>query len=310
MRVVVTGASGYIGSGLVRHLEGREEVERIVAIDVRPPTPSFGSGTQFVRADVAQSMGEMFAHHEVGAVVHLAFVLRPGRDREAVRRVNVGGTRNVLEACKRADVKRVVYLSSATVYGAHADNPPMLTEESPVRPIRGHQYGEDKAQAESLVSEFAEGRPEVTATVLRGCPVLGPNANNFVSQSLSRSFLVAVAGHDPLMQLVHEDDMTEVLTRCTLSDMPGTYNVAGDEPITWREVAAVLGQTMVTLPAPLLYWATEAVWKLRLQSTSPSSGLDLIRYPWTVSTERIMREMGVRFRYSTTEALESFVRGG
>ena len=310
VRVAVTGASGYIGSGLVRHLEGQAQVEKIVAIDVRPPTRSFGARTHFVRRDVAEPLGDLLSHHEVEVVVHLAFVLRPGRDRDAVRRVNVGGTRNVLEACKRAGVKKVVYLSSATAYGAHPNNPPMLAEESPLRPVRGHQYGEDKAEAEAFLLKFAEACPEVTATVLRGCPVLGPNADNFVSRSLSQPFLFAVAGHNPLMQLVHEDDMTEVLARCTLNETPGMYNVAGDEPVTWREMAAVLGQRLVTLPARLLYWATEVGWRLRLQSTSPSSGLDLIRYPWTVSTEKIKRDLGVTFRYSTRKTLESFLRRG
>lgn len=307
MIVAVTGASGYLGSRLVHHLEGVDEVEGVLAVDTAAPREPAGPKTHLHLHDVSLPLGDLFVRHEVDAAVHLAFQLHPGRDTRRARSVNVGGARHVLDACDAAGVKRLVHLSSTTVYGAHADNPAALTEESPARPIPGHGYAEHKAEAEALFLRSAAQGAGVTVTVLRGCPVLGPNADNFIARSLSRSLPVAVAGYNPPMQLVHEDDMTAVIARCVLADAPGTYNVAGEGTIGWRELASALGRWTLTLPAAVLYPATEAAWRLRLQSRSPSSGLDLIRYPWTVSTEKARRELGVSFRYSTLETVESFV---
>ena len=305
-RVAVTGASGYVGAGLVQRLQQTAQIEGVLAIDTRPPAGAPGPKVDHLVHDVAVPFGRSFSEYGVQAVVHLAYVLRPGRDRVAARRVNVSGTENVLAACADAGVRSVVYLSSTTVYGAHPDNPPLLTEDAPVRPVEGYQYSEDKVEAERRLQEFARQRPDVSVAILRGCPVLGPHANNFVSRALLRSFLVAARGCDPPMQFVHEDDLTDLVTLCTLQALRGLYNVAGQGTIRWSEVAGILGRRLVTAPAPLLYWATEVAWRLRLQSDSPSCGLDLIRYRWTASTDVIERELGFAFRHSSREAVEGF----
>ena len=139
-RVVVTGASGYVGAALVRRLQSESWVESIVALDVRPPRTDLGPKTHFVRHDVSLPFDGVLEEHRPDTVVHLAFVLNPGRNGAAARRVNVDGTANLLDECARIGVRKVVYLSSTTVYGAHPDNPPMLTEESPPRPAVGFQY--------------------------------------------------------------------------------------------------------------------------------------------------------------------------
>ena len=307
-RVAVTGAAGYIGSGLIERLEKERQVERLLAIDIRPLSAPFGPKVAFLRQDVAAPLAQALSSHGTEAVVHLAYVLKPGRDREAMRRINVSGTANVLEACRDAGVSKVVYLSSTSVYGAHADNPPMLTEESIPRPVRGFQYSEDKAQAEALVQAFSERTLEVTTTILRCCPVLGPNADNFISRAFLKPFLVAVRGYDPPMQFVHEDDLIKVMVRCILDDAPGLYNVAGDGFVSWSEMAKMLGRRLLSLPAPLLYAAIDVAWALRLQSDSPSCGLDFIRHRWTASTDKIKRELGVEFRHTSREACEAFAQ--
>ena len=307
-RVAVTGAAGYIGSRLIDCLEGHSQVAHILAVDIRPPAGRWGSKVVFVQQDISTPLGQSFSVHEIDTLVHLAYVLRPGRDREAIRRVDVGGTVNVLNGCKDAGVSKVVYLSSTSVYGAHADNPPMLTESSPPRPVKGFQYSEDKVEVESLIQRFSAQGPHATATILRCCPVMGPNADNFISRAFLKPFLVAVKGYDPPMQFVHEDDVIDLLVQCVVDDAPGLYNVAGQGVIRWSEMSRMLGRKLVALPAPLLSAATEAAWALRIQSDSPSNGLNFIRYRWTVSTERIRRELGFSARYSSREAWESFVR--
>ena len=111
---------------------------------------------------------------------------RPGHNRDAIERINVGGTANVLDACAEAGLSHILYLSSTSVYGAHPENPALLTEESPTRPVKGFQYSEDKVRSEGLINEYTRRSPDFKAAILRVCPIMGPNADNFIAHAFSK----------------------------------------------------------------------------------------------------------------------------
>ena len=295
---------------LIRHLVEREDVDSVLATDVREPNQALGSKVTFVRQDVSEPFPGLFAEHEVDTVVHLAYVLRQSRNRQANRRVNVDGTRNTLEACRRGGVGRIVYLSSTSVYGAHPDNPQALTEEMLARPVTGFQYSEDKLESERLLNEFASAMSGVAVCILRCCPIMGAHADNFIASAFDKPLLVAVSGTDPPMQLIHEEDMVRCLTLAVLGEAEGLYNMAGAGSIGWREMASTRGRHVVSMPAWLLYPLTQLTWALRLQSDSPAMGLDMIRYPWLASTKKIEREMGFNSRYSSRDAWAAYVERG
>ena len=304
----MTGAAGYVAGRLIEHLERDEAIDRILAIDIRPLRSQYSSKVSFHQRDVTTPIKELLSEHSIDALVHLGFILSPAHNRASTQRVNVGGAATVLDGCARAGVRHFLYLSSTTVYGAHADNPRLLTEESPVRLVNGFRYGEDKATVEALITDATQRHPTMTATVLRSCPVMGPNADNFIARAFTKPFLVGVRGADPPMQLVHEDDLVEVMRLCLIERASGIYNVAAHGAIRWSEMVRMSGSKLVTLPASLLYPITGATWILRLQRDSPACGLDFIRYRWTVSTDKIQRALGVGFRHSAREAWQEFAR--
>ena len=306
-RIAVTGASGYVGTVLIRELVERKDVDGILAIDVREPRQDLGGKVSFVRQDVSEPFPGLFTEHEIDTVVHLAYLLRQGRNREANRRVNVGGTLNTIEACRRSDVGRLVYLSSTSVYGAHPDNSQTLTEQMPARPVAGFQYSEDKLASEGLLNEYASETTGAGVCILRCCPIMGANADNFIADAFDKPFLVAVSGASPPMQLIHEEDMVRCMTLATMGEAEGLYNLAGMGAISWDDMAATRGRRVVSLPAWLLYPLTQLAWSLRLQSDSPAMGLDMIRYPWSASTEKIEREMGFRPQHSSSDAWKAHV---
>ncbi len=306
-RVAVTGASGYIGTQLIRYLDAQDEVDHILATDIRRLRQKFSSKVQFIDHDVTEPFQELFQRHDIDAVAHLAFVLQPGHDADRIRSVNVGGAMNVMGACVGTGVRQLVCLSSTTVYGAHADNLPLLTEESPLRPVKGFIYGENKAEIEARLQDFRTSQPELSVSVLRTCPVLGPNADNYVARSLSRSRLVGFRGHNLQMQFLHEDDMSRILAYCLLNGVDGTYNVAGIGSVGWEEMAQLGGQRLLKLPGPLLRALTGLTWAARLQSSSDASALELIRYPFLASTEKLEREHGLKAKKSSRDTWLAFV---
>ena len=306
-RVAVTGASGYLGRLLVNRLVRCEEVERVLAIDNRPMLRQPPPSVDFVNRDTTRDISDLLVKHRIDSVAHLAFVIQPDRNRERARRVNVDGAANVLDGCAAAGVEHVLYMSSATVYGAHPDNPPALTECAPLRPVAGFQYAEAKVEVEELLREFEGRHRGASVCVLRACPVLGPGADNFVARNLARRVLVGVAGYDPPMQFLHENDASEIMARCLLNRVDGTYNVGGSDTLRMSEMARVARSKLLRLPAHLLYGVTELSWLLRMQSNTQACGLDFIRYPWVVGGERLEREHGVRAERSAEEAWKSFV---
>ena len=307
LRVAVTGASGYIGGRLVQSLLSDENVEFILAMDIRPPEVDHSDRVTFVRHDIGDPFPDLFATHRIGSVVHLAYLLNPGRRREVSRRVNVTGTDNLIDACAAADVRHILYLSSTSVYGAHPDNPDFLTEDHPVRPIHGFQYSEDKLESESRLAEFSRRNPSATVTILRGCPVLGPSSDNFISNAFLKPLLPSIAGADPDMQFLHEDDLVAVLAACLQERPPGAFNVAGEGTIKWSEMAARMGSRTVTLP--YFAWAglTSIAWRLRIQSDSRSCGLNFIRHRWTADTTKLSEELGFRPKYTSAQTWDAFV---
>ena len=308
LRVAITGASGYIAGRLISQLRESGSESYILATDIKPPSIRLSRKVKFERWDVTESCPGIFSSHRIDTVVHLAYILNPARRGTQARRVNVAGTDNVLQASREAGIKHIVYLSSTSVYGAHADNPALLTETDPARPVEGFRYSQDKVAAESRLLEFAARNPEVAVTILRACPVMGPNANNFIANAFKKPILPAIGSADPPMQFLHEDDLVLTLARCLKLRPRGVYNAAGDGTIRWSEMVSLMERPLIRLPAPLWYFLTSAAWRLRIQDDSPACGLDFIRYRWTASAEKLKADTGMGFQHTSRAAWESYAK--
>lgn len=300
--VAVTGAAGFVGARLVERLAASDDVGRVVALDSVPVGTTQRKVAAF-QQDIRQPIAGILRDHGVNAVVHLAFVLRPGHDREPARRVNIGGTERVLRDCREVGVRQLLYLSSTTVYGPHMGDSQPYTEESPIRPVRGFHYAEDKAATELMLAAYAVDNPDTCVTVLRACTVMGARVENSITRTYRKLSLVSVLGADPQMQFLDADDLREALCLCLLERACGVYNVTGEGTVPYSEIGRVAGRRSVALPAPMLAAVTQAMWALRLQNDSPASGLAMLRWPWVASNEKLAREAGFRPRYSSREVL-------
>jgi UDP-glucose 4-epimerase len=306
--VAITGASGYIGSRLLRRLEDEEGIRKLVAIDIHSPTEPIHNMAAY-RMDVAEPIDSALLAHRVTTLVHLAFITQPGRNRRevnSIRQTNLDTLQSVLESCVRAGVNHVVYLSSYTVYGAHPDNPIPITDSAPLRPLPDFAYGYDKYLSEQILQEFQEQHPDIAVTILRSCVVLGPSANNYVAKAFFRPWLLGVWNHNPPMQFVYEDDLARVLTIVVQQRLAGVFNVAGDGVVFYREMAEMMGSRLVVLPAFLAVSLTQLTWNLRIQVDSPGTGMALVKYPIVLSTGKLHEVTGYRFWHTSLETLTAF----
>ena len=306
--IAVTGAAGYIGQRIIHRMIHEPAIDRVVGIDVRP-SQFIHAKLTFVQQSVNDNLDTLFKDYGVEAVVHLAFILRQLRDREQSSKVNIGGASNVLWACEAANVRRIVLMSSSTVYGPHEDNDEMLTEDAPLRPPEHFNYAVDKTKVEWLYRNYATQRPQKQVSILRGCVVMGPSVDNFITQALNKPMLIAVGRDDPPMQFLHEEDLVDLLWRFVSEPHPGTYNVGGPGAVRWSEVCKMAHKRLLRFSSAIAYGITNLTWKLHLQDDSPGVGLDFIRWPWTVSTERVERELGFTFKHTSHEAIEAYISG-
>ena len=167
--------------------------------------------------------------------------------------------------------------------------------------MRGFAYSEQKLEAERLLTGFAARTP-TTVSIIRACPVMGPNADNFIANAFRKPVLPMLGNADPPMQFIHEDDLAETLIRCLRLKPSGIYNAAGDGAIRWSEMAEIAGVRTLRLPPSAWRALTAAAWTLRIQNDSPPVGLNFVRHRWTASAAKLKRELGLEMRYTSREA--------
>ena len=297
-RVAITGISGYLGRELAAQLDVDSSILSVIGLDIAPFVPP-SPKTRFFRRSVEAPFADLFIEERVNAALHLAFATEPGHDRAHEERVNVEGTRHFLDACSKAKVKTVLVASSATAYGARADNPEVLYEGAPLRASPDLPCAHDKIRVEDLCYEFVKQNPDVCLQIVRPCLVVGPHMNNFVSRLLERPFVLLPRGMNPPLQFIHEDDVVRVLVRLLRSRKVGVFNLAADGAITVRKIAELAGRRVVRLPRFLLRWLVGLGWRLgwRWLAEAPPAYLDYITHPWVVSNIKLKSELFFLFRY-------------
>lgn len=309
-RVLVTGGSGFIGTTLVRRLGRSEEVDVVVSGDLREPTAR-AAGVGYVRLDVTDRalVEEVVREHAITTVVHLAAVVNPdpATPRELVRRVDVDGTRNVLEACVAGGVRQVVVSSSGAAYGYHPDNPAWLSEDDALRGNDEFAYSHHKRVVEEMLADYRDRHPALGQTVLRIGTVLGESVDNQITALFERPRLLKIRGSDSPFVFVWDTDLVEILARAVLEQRTGIFNVAGDGAMTVDEIAAVLGRKVLAVPEPLLRAVLAVGHRLRLTPYGPEQTV-FLRYRPVLDNTRLRTEFGYTPQHTSREAFDAWRR--
>ncbi|HMG25177.1 MAG TPA: NAD-dependent epimerase/dehydratase family protein [Acidimicrobiia bacterium] len=298
--IAVTGASGLVGQRLLPKLAEDERVTRLIGLDVRDPRRRVRN-LDFHRVDIGGA--ELKPLLEAADVlVHLATVVDPIPDETLMARVNVEGTRRVLDAAAAVGVRKVIRVSSAAVYGAWPNNPVPLTEDAALRPNPGFAPAVHAAEVERLLGEWREEHPAVTVTTLRSAPVLGAGAERLPSRLLLGRPPLHVRGATPPVQVVHVDDLVDALLLAIADDLPGTYNVAADGWLGADDARALLPRSLLPpMPAELLERALARLWASGLGDVPPTVVPYLV-HPWVVANDRL-RAAGWQPRHSNEDAM-------
>ena len=309
-RVLVTGASGYLGRQTIARLadpavQGRPEC--VVAHDIRAPAERL-PGVVYEEMDIRDPrIGEALARHGIDTVVHLASIVTPGKNsrRDFEYDVDVNGTRNLLQACVRHGVRRIVVSSSGAAYGYHADNPAWLTEDMPVRGNEVFAYAHHKRLVEEMLAEYRLSHPALEQVVLRIGTILGATVHNQITDLFEKPRLLAIRGSDSPFVFIWDQDVVGIILRAVSGGPPGIYNVAGDGALTIHEIAQRLGKPTLALPAWLLQAALAMLKPLGFTQYGPEQ-LDFLRYRPVLLNTRLKTAFGYTPTYTSAEVFELY----
>jgi UDP-glucose 4-epimerase len=300
--VLVTGVADYWGMRLAARLMVEPGLH-VIGLDVSPPRENL-SGLDFVQADVRNPrLTDLFKSEGVQAVCHVKFVhsVRPSED---AFDVNVMGTMKVFGACAEAGVKKIVLKSSMAVYGAQPRNPAFIPETHALYSSARYGYTRDMVDIESFCNGFIRQAPRIKLTVLRFANIIGPTAQTPMTIFLSNRCAPHLLGFDPMMQVIHEDDVVEALAHATLNDAPGVFNVAAEGVLPLRQVMGLCGKFPWPMLHPLAYGIL-GNGHLRLDHYLPIAP-DYLRYPWAGDLGKMRAELGFAPRYTAQETCRDF----
>ncbi|MCD6570130.1 MAG: NAD-dependent epimerase/dehydratase family protein [Deltaproteobacteria bacterium] len=306
--IFITGVSGYFGYKLISLFDQKNEVESIIGIDVKAPTYT-SKKLEFIRHDVRDDMYPILSKKGIDCAIHAAYIIPPLHNKALMEDININGTKNFLNSCAKAGIKQLLYCSSTTAYGFHKDNPSVLTEDSPLRGNDDFTYSKNKKELEFVCKEFKDAHPDICFTIIRPCFVIGPGFDNTLARHLKRK-IVFMPRDTVSFQYVHEDDLVEIIYQLLLNKKDGVYNIAADGTMTFDEMIEILGNWPLKLPPSIMRPLNSIMWSLRVTFITefPSPALNMVRYPWIASNEKIKKELNYKFKYTTKDAFKDFAR--
>jgi UDP-glucose 4-epimerase len=320
MRIVVTGATGNLGTALLRRLADEPDVT-VHGISRRPPKaePPYDTIT-WTPVDISREGAEEVlaeAFREADAVVHLAWRIQPGHDERLLYRANVAGSDRVFTAAAKAGVHHLVHMSSVGAYSPAAKDH-TVDESWPTDGLVNSYYSRHKAAVEHLLDQVEREHPHLTVTRVRPGLVLQPDAaaeikryflGRFVPHALFRVRLpVLPLPRTMVLQFVHADDVADAVAKILASRAAGAFNLVSEPVVTPQVLAEVMGTRHVPIPPTALRTAARVTWRLRLQPTS-HGWVDLALTAPLLDATKAFTRLGWAPRHNARDTLKQLLDG-
>jgi UDP-glucose 4-epimerase len=299
MRVVVVGATGNIGTSLLRSLEGEEKVESVVGLARRLPSLSMPK-VEWASADVTSD--DLAPHLEgADAVVSLHWLIQPSRDLNKQWMVNVEGNSRLMRAMKEAGVPVLVYSSSVGVYSPGPKDR-AVDESWPKDGTPTSYYARHKAEVERRLDRFETENPEIRVVRVRPALVFKKEAAQGIRRLFGGPFVPTILARPTLInlipemedlrgQVVHSYDVGEAFRQALVRDVRGAFNVAAEPVLDAHEVGRILNARPLPVSARAARAGVELSWRLRLQPVTPG-WLDMALSVPVMDTTRARTELG------------------
>jgi UDP-glucose 4-epimerase len=316
MRVVVVGATGNVGTSVLRSLENEERVESVLGIARRLPGLSMPK-VEWAQADVVtDELAPRFRGAD--AVILLSWLIQPSRDLNKLWITNVEGSMRAARAVAEAGVPALLYASSV---GAYSPGPKdrAVDESWPTGGIPTSYYSRQKAEVERRLDYLESRNPDLRVVRMRQGLTFKREAAEGVRRLFGGPFFPGVLARPQFInlipeieglrsQVVHSYDVGEAYRLALLSEVHGAYNLAADPVLDAQEIGRILGARTVPIPVQLARAGARLSWQLRLQPV-PEGWLDLALNVPVMDTTRAREELGWTPQRSAEDALLDVLKG-
>jgi nucleoside-diphosphate-sugar epimerase len=316
MRVIVTGATGNVGTSVLGALVAEPAVSEITGLARRRPDLEMEK-VRWVAADVTTAeLAPLFEGAD--AVIHLAWAIQPGHDEAAMERINVFGSERVFAAVAVAGVPSLVYASSV---GAYSQGPKQrqVDESWPTEGTPSSTYSRHKVRVERLLDRFEAENPAVRVVRMRPGLIFKAEAASEIRRLfigpllpgfLVRPRLIPIVPRVPRLrfQAVHADDVGDAYRRAVVQEVAGAFNLAAEPAIGPDELGKMLRARPIPVPAGVLRAAADLTWRLHLQPAE-AGWIDMALGVPLMDSSRARDELGWAPARTSLDALAELLRG-
>jgi len=298
--ILITGICGRLGRRLARRLH-RER--RVIGID-RRAFEGRPKDIQHYQIDIRRKKTQdIFRQQPLAAVVHLGVMHDPRKSQAEHHSWNVAGFQRLLEFVAQYEVPKLVVLSSSNVYGPRPDNPQFLPEDAPL--LGGASFSEirDLIEVDMLAQSFFWKHPQTETVILRPVHILGA-VKNAPSNYLRLNVIPTLMGFDPMVQVIHQDDVVSAIEHALRPGVRGIFNLAGPPPLPLSRIIHLTGRSSVSIPHFLAQGVIQRLWRYRATSF-PAPELDHIRYVCMVDDRRARELMGYTHTHDVVETVRA-----
>ena len=311
--VLITGVSSTVGRHLAMHLAADPRVGFVLGTAPGPrprflapldPARFLYIPTDILRPRQVRDLFHRpeFTEHGIDTVVHLAFVSHPNLRGRKVHRLNVEGTKGLLDRCMESGrVRKFVFKSSDAVYNLDPTTPVYLDENADLNHVPlADQWIQDRVAAEMICRSRMDSQG-MDVVILRFASIVGRNVGGQMNAYFDGRVVFRALGYDPLLNLVHMKDVIEAIRLAIVTDTgSGIFNIAGADTATVSTFAEMNGRRCIALPDPLLELVNRAMRRVGLTDYYYSVDRDRMRYTCLLDTTRAREILG----YQPTRTIE------
>ncbi|MGW0773385.1 NAD-dependent epimerase/dehydratase family protein [Streptomyces sp. NPDC054802] len=321
LRVVVTGATGNVGTSVVGALAADSRIASVLGLARRVPDLNI-SRTEWASVDLSrEDAGETLVRQLDGAdaVIHLAWQFQPTHSPVTTWQTNVLGSMRLFEAVAAARVPVLVHASSVGAYSPGPKTGPGVDESWPTNGWPDAAYCREKAYVERVLDTYELRHPEIRVARIRPGFMFKETSASEQRRIFAGRFLPGPLLNPALLpfvpdleglrfQVLHTDDTAQAYLMAVLLDARGAFNLAAEPVIDASALGELLGAKVIRVPQRAVHAALSAAWNLRAVPASPHLFDAMLRMP-VMSTARAREELEWQPRHSSTEAIEEFLRG-
>lgn len=298
--IIVTGAAGNLGRLVVQELCKRW---RVIAVDHR----SLGGLPPEVETVYVNSrwrgVEEILRRRTTSAIIHLGLKHNPRND-SGCYRYNVLGTQKLLELAAKYEVPRLVFMSSANIYGPDPENSCFLTEESPLLGAEHYREIRDLVAVDNLFQSFCYRNSNIQTIIFRPVHIVGAHVRSAATNYLRLERPWVITGFDPLVQLIHEDDVASAVELALDTEHRGVFNLVGPGVAPLSRILRVLGRRPRSIPSFVAWPALVGAWHLNTTDFPPPE-LRHVQYNCVVDGTAAEATLGFKPRYSLVQTIRS-----